>query len=139
MSELPPSDAALQFYYFGLYRALKRYRFAIIFGWAVVFIGCASVPLGCEFVGTPALVDLTLSCCTVVAGLALVQQGISSLAAYINVPFPIEDTSGAVPRGRVDELIQLMKDIDEGGWQEAHAAIRTLKEMASTHGLPALN
>lgn len=129
----------MQFYYFGLYRALKRYRFATVLGWVIVFIGCASVPLGCELVGTHALTDLTLSCCTVVAGLTLVQQGISSLAEYINVPFPTDDGTGTIPRAHVDELVQLMKDVDEGGWQEAHAAIRTLKEMATTRGLPALN
>jgi hypothetical protein len=129
----------LEFYYVGLYRALKRYRFATVLGWLIVLLGCASVPLGCGYAGEHGLIDLALSCCTIVSGLALVQQGISSLAAYVRIPFPVTGDTDAASRPWVGELVQLMKDVDDGGWQDAHAAIRTLKAMAVTHGLPGLN
>jgi hypothetical protein len=138
MSDSHDEDEELQFYYYGLFRALKRYRFATVLGWLIVVIGCASVPVGCNLVGTLSLIDLALSCSTLLSGLALVQQGISSLEAYITVPFPAGDAQRE-PRVWVHELIQLMKDVDDGGWQEAMAAIRRMKDMAATHGLPALN
>ena len=139
MTASAPTEGELQFYYFGLYAVLKRYRFMTMLGWLIVLLGCASVPFGWEVERT-GLIDLALSCCTIVAGLALVQQSVSSLASYINVPFDrarlgdsAEDNSVVVK-----EIKNLMNEIEEGGWQEAYAALRALREMSERHGLPPL-
>ena len=139
MSETSQENAALQFYYFGLYRALKRYRVSIILGWTIVCVGCASIPLGWRFFGFQGIVDISLSCCTVLAGIALVQLGVSSLDVYIRIPFPREDHAGTLPRTAMDEITRVMEDIERGGWHEAHSAMNKLKGMEATHGLPALH
>jgi hypothetical protein len=140
MSSVPPSQAELEFYYYGLYRALRRYRMMTILGWTVVALGIASVPLGWRYGQIHGLLDLALSGSAVVAGLALVQQSVASLETYLRVPFPpAGDSDGAdQPSTAVNEIRQLMKDLDEGGWLEAYGAIGKLKEMQSRHGLPPL-
>jgi hypothetical protein len=37
------------------------------------------------------------------------------------------------------EIIEIMKDVDEGGWQEAYAAIDRMEALRTKYGLPALN
>lgn len=136
-----PSEAELQFYYFGLHKALKRYRFSTILGWLIVLVGIASVPLGWEFGRPHGAVDIALSAFTVVAGLVIVQQSIASLSSYLTIPFQpptVEDPSQETP-SPVKEIVDLMKDVEEGGWQEAYGAIRKLEEMETSHGLPALD
>jgi hypothetical protein len=141
MSTPPPNDRELGFYYFGLYRVLIRYRRMTILGWCVVALGIASIPLGWESGQRHGIIDLGLSFAAIVAGLALVQQSVASLSSYISVQFPssiLED--GTVSEHEaISEVVQLMKDIDEGGWQEAYAAIGKLKEMETTYSLPPLN
>jgi hypothetical protein len=39
----------------------------------------------------------------------------------------------------IREIVKLMKDVYDGGWQEANAALRRLKAMETAYGLPALN
>jgi hypothetical protein len=34
--------------------------------------------------------------------------------------------------------VQLLKEIEEGGWQEAYAAIQKLRDIGTAHGLPPL-
>jgi len=140
MNSISISEAELQFYYFGLYKVLRRYRFMTILGWFVVAFGVVSVPLGWNVGRSHELIDLALSCFTIVAGLAVVQQSISSLDAYISVPFPSSGMgNGGVGQSPIlIEILQLMKDIDDGGWQEAYAAIGALKKMEKMYGLPAL-
>jgi hypothetical protein len=140
MNNASPNHEELEFYYHGLYRALRRYRIMTIFGWIVVAVGIASIPMGWRSGQTHGLLDLALSGSTVLAGLALVQQSVAFLSAYLQVPFPtaaggeVSDELSEVVR----EIRQLMKDLDEGGWQEAYAAIGKLKEMQSRYGLPPL-
>jgi len=138
MNSTSPTEAELQFFYFGLYKILKRYRFTTILGWLIVFIGAASTPLGWEFGRPHGLIDVALSMGTIAAGLMLVQQSVSFLDAYINVPFPTSSNGGWGQSAAINEINQLIKDIDEGGWQEAYAAIGILKRMEAKYGLPAL-
>jgi hypothetical protein len=138
MNSTSPTEVELQFFYFGLYRILRRYRFTTILGWLVVLIGAVSTPLGWEFGRPHGLIDLALSTGTIAAGLMLVQQSVSFLDAYVNVPFPTSSDGGWGQSAAIHEITQLMKDIDEGGWQEAYAAIGILKRMEAKHGLPAL-
>jgi hypothetical protein len=138
MSSVTPAQAELEFYYHGLYRALRRYRMTTLLGWIVVALGIASVPLGWRYGQVHGLLDLVLSGFTVVAGLALVQQSVTSLGTYLRVPFPPAGESDGAdqPSTVIHEIRQLMKELDEGGWQEAYGAIGKLEEMQSRHGLP---
>jgi len=136
-----PSDQDLQFYYFGLYAALKRYRTATLLGWLIVLVGCVSVPLGWNVARSHGMIDIALSVCTVAAGLAVVSLSISALETYLNVPFRGKNEGNGVDDRAIviEEIILLMKDIDHGGWQEAYAAIGKLKTMETRHGLPPLS
>jgi hypothetical protein len=130
------SDAELRYYYFGFHEALKRYRTITIIGWMVVVIGCVSFPVGWS-VGRPGgIVDIALSFATVVAGLGLVWQSISSLDAYIRIVLPFVHNGEQHPM--IHEVAEIMKDVDDGGWQEAYAAIRKMEDLQSKYGLPAL-
>jgi hypothetical protein len=136
-----PSERELHFYYFGLYKALKRYRFSTVLGWLIVLVGCSAVPLGWQLGGPRGAIDIVLSVCTVVAGLVVVQQAVASLSSYLTVPFA-STTDGEQlqePPLVIKEIIDLMNDVEAGGWQEAYAAIRKLKEIETSRGLPALD
>ena len=133
----PLSDGELRYYYSGFYKALKRYRTMTIIGWSVVAIGCASFPVGWS-VGRPGgLIEIALSCATVVAGLGLVSQSISSLEAYLRIALPFPHNGGQHPM--VYEIVEIMKDVDEGVWQEAYAAIRKMEELKARFEVPPLN
>ena len=136
-----PTEAELGFYYFGFYAFLRRYRVMTILGWTIVFLGLASIPLSWRL-GTPhGLVDTLLSLGTMVAGLAVVQQSVASLAAYLHVPFSERPGPGTTtpPHPAVQHIEEMMRDIDEGGWQEAYAAVRKLEQMHDSFGLPPLS
>jgi len=133
----PLSDNDLRYYYFGFHKALKRYRLMTIIGWVVVAIGCVSFPVGWS-VGRPSgLIEIVLSCATVVAGLGLVSQSISSLESYMRISLPFVHDGEQHPM--LFEIVEIMKDVDEGGWQEAYAAIDRMEALRAKHGLPALN
>jgi hypothetical protein len=135
-----PADEPLKYFYFGLYDALKRYRRMSLIGWAVVLIGCVGIGLRWRAGGPFGLVDLLLSAATILAGLALVQHSVENLTAYVRIPFP-ESTQPGYATGRgpaIQEIRELIKEIDEGGWQEAFLALRRLRGMEQRHGLPPL-
>ena len=138
MSEQLLSDTETQLYYFGLYRALKRYRLAILLGWAIVVLGVSSIVIGCRLAGLQSLLELALSVCTTAAGLGLVQLGISSLGEYVRLLMQSAADAKRGEGGVMEEIIRLMEDIDQGGWQEALSALKKLEGMATTHGLPPL-
>lgn len=130
------TDAELRYYYFGFHKALKRYRTITIIGWIVVVMGCVSFPVGWS-VGRPGgLIEIVLSCATVVAGLVLVSQSISALDAYIRITLPF--THNGEQHSMIHEVIEIMKDVDDGGWQEAYAAVQKMEGLQSKYGLPAL-
>lgn len=130
------TPAQQEFYYHGLYRVLRRYRTATIAGWAIVFAGVAAIPLGWNAGGGHGLLDLLLAAGTIVAGLVLVSEAVSFLAAYLAVPFPEDVPEGGETPGAASEIRLLMNDIENGGWQEAYAAIAGLRAIGVRHGLP---
>ena len=134
------SDGELTYYYHGLYKALKSYRFTTIIGWLVVLVGGISIPLGWEFGQPHGLIDIALSVATILAGLTVVQQAVASLSVYMAIPMQrLVQVEPAEEQPEVlRTIIVLMKDVEVGGWQEAYAAIRKLEEMHSIHGLPPL-
>lgn len=132
----------LQFYYFGLYRALKRYRVVVVIGWIVVAVGCMGIVHGWDLTRFHGLLDVGMAAFTVLAGLALVHNGVASLSAYVSIRFrraePGEGSSTGSHEQAVREILDMIQDIEAGGWQEAFSAMRRLREMQERYGLPAL-
>jgi hypothetical protein len=140
MSDAAVRDAALQFFYSGFFQALRRYRRAAVAGWTIVAAGSVGVVLGWDFAEPPGLYHLGLCLGAIVAGLALIQGNIAALSSYVRIPFPLPTArEDAEPwQGAVDELRALMKDVDDGGWQEAFAALNRISRMGERYGLPPL-
>lgn len=128
------SDGELRYFYFGFHQALKRYRSMTIVGWVVVVIGCVSFPVGWSMGRHGGIVDIVLSCATIVAGLGLVSQSISSLETYMKIALPFTFNGGHHPLVR--EVVEIMRDVDDGGWQEAYAAIRKVEGLQTKYELP---
>jgi hypothetical protein len=129
----------LQYYYFGFYRALKRYRSASLLGWSIVFLAMISVPFGWNLGRTAVFIEVVLTLLTILAGLALVWHTISALEEYVRIPFAQSETRpDAALSPLLKEIQSLMKEVDDGGWQEAYAAIGTLKAMEEKYALPKL-
>lgn len=138
MNETAPAPEEIEFYYHGFHRALRRYRTATFTGWIIAFAGVAGIPLGWSSASMHGVLDLLLCGGTIVAGLLVVSEAVSFLAAYVAVPFPPLRAAdeAAQDTGLVAEIRLLMKDVEGGGWQEAYAAIGTLKALGVRHGLP---
>jgi len=141
MTSPVPTDDELRFYYFGFYTVLKRYRSMTLLGWLVVAVGLMSFMLAWNVGREHGIVDTMLACGCASAGLALVQNSVASLSSYVAVPFrsTVGSTGDTEQVPAVREMVALMKGVDEGGWQDAYTAIRKLKELESTYGLPSLN
>jgi len=135
-----PTEAELQFYYFRFYRVLKRYRTMTLIGWSVVLVGSASVPLGWNIGRPGGLIELTLSGFTILAGLALVWQSVTSLDEYVKIPYPSQQSGNGNGETPVvlGEIMEIMQDVADGGWQEAYAALRKINELGMKHGFPSL-
>jgi hypothetical protein len=134
------SDAEMEYYYRGLYRVLGRYRTLTLMGWAFVVAGLASIVLGWRY-GTPhGLMDVLLSSLTIAAGVALVFQSVASLDAYVRIPVLALQgkSSEAEAPVVVKEILEVVREIESGGWQEAYLAVRKLRELGTLHGLPHL-
>lgn len=127
----------LEFYSHGFHRALKRFRGTTVFGWLLVLAGTAGIPFGWEFGRFHGSIDLALCGGTIIAGLVVVHQSIVSLSTYIRNPLAKQtglDEGWAPPQWKI-EITELMKEVDEGGWQEAYAAIAELRKIGMRHGL----
>lgn len=130
------TDDELQYFYFGFHRVLRRYRSTSILGWIIVLFGCISAPFGWNL-GRPAgVIEVLLTVLTILAGLSLVWQNISALQEYIRISFPLSP-SGEPEPARL-EIQKIMREVDDGGWQEAYAAIAKLKDLQQKYGLPVL-
>ncbi len=140
MSDVAVRDAALEFFYSGFYRALRRYRRAAVTGWAIVAAGFVGILLGWDFAKPPGLYQLGLCLGAIAAGLVLIQGNIEALSSYVRIPFPVPPAGEEAEalQGAVDELRGLMKDVDDGGWQEAFAALDRLRLMGERYGFPPL-
>src|SRR5512147_994689 len=129
-----PARAELDFFYFGFHAVLRPYRTMTVLGWAIVALGATSIPLSWRL-GTPhGILDTALSLRTILPYLLVVQQCITSLSSYVRVPFrereggiPAHDATPPPAHPALQAIEQLMRDVDEGGWQEAITAIRTLE------------
>ena len=130
------TDDELQYFYFGFYRILRRYRSTSVLGWIIVLFGCLSIPLGWNLGRATGFVDVALTVLTMLAGLSLVWQNISALQEYIRISFPRSSSSEPDP-ARL-EIQTVMKEVDDGGWQEAYAAIEKLNEIQMKYALPKL-
>jgi len=134
------TDAEMEYYYRGLYAVLRRYRTMTVLGWGLVVAGFASIVLGWRY-GTPhGLMDMLLSGLTIAAGVAVVYQGVVTLESYVRVPvLSLQGKSSedeALPVVR--EILEIIREIDTGGWQEAYLAIRKLRDLGAAYGLPSL-
>jgi hypothetical protein len=140
--DIPPpmSEAELEYYYYGLYRMLRRYRTMTLLGWAVVAAGLASMVLGWRYGMPQGLIDILLSCLTITAGVAVVYQGVAALETYVRVPvLSLQGKSSeSEAAGIVREILEIIREIDAGGWQEAYLAVRKLRDLGALHGLPPL-
>jgi hypothetical protein len=134
------TDAELEYYYYGFYRVLRRYRTTSILGWIIVVLGCLSVPVGWNFGRPSGFIEVILSLLTILAGLTVIWQNISALEEYTRVPFSVPTTAEmSEEQGfAVVEMRNLMEEVDNGGWQEAYAAIAKLGELQVKYGLPKL-
>ena len=130
------SDIELRFYYSGFFKALKRYRTITIIGWLVVGIGCVSFPVGWSLGRPNGIIEIGLSCATIVAGLGLVWQGIVTLERYVRIALPCDHNGEQHPL--IHRILEIMKDVDEGGWQDAYAAIRKVEQLGVEFSLPPL-
>lgn len=129
----PLSEVEFRYYCSGFHRALKRYRAMTIIGWVVVVIGCASFPVGWSLGRHAGIIEIVLSCMVIVAGLAIVWQSISSLESYTNIVLPASHIDEMHPMVR--EVLEIMKDVDDGGWQEAYGAMRKMEKLQAKHSL----
>ncbi|MBM2841139.1 MAG: hypothetical protein HW412_1667 [Bacteroidetes bacterium] len=132
----PLSESEIRYYFTGFYKMLKRYRRMTVIGWVIVAIGCLSFPVGWSIGRPGGLIEILLSCSTVVAGLAVVWQSVSWLDTYIRIAVPARDNGERHPA--VMKALEIMHDVDVGGWHEAHTAIRGLEELQITYSLPPL-
>ncbi len=133
------SDAELQYYYFGFYRILHRYRTLTLLGWGAVVAGCVGIFVGWEYYFPHGLLDIGISCSAIVAGLGLVHQSVVFLEEYLH--FPGREHLGRQINGEPQpevllKMKSLMRIIDEGGWQEAYLAIRELPSIGRQFQLP---
>ncbi len=135
-ADITLSDGELRYFYFGFHQTLKRYRSMTFIGWLVVVIGCVSFPVGWSMGRHGGIIDIVLSCATIGAGLGLVSQSISLLETYMKIALPFAFNGGHHPL--VHEVIDIMRDVDDGGWQEAYAAIRKVEDLQAKYGLPPL-
>jgi small neutral amino acid transporter SnatA (MarC family) len=104
-----------------------RYRRVTIVGWMVAFGGVLSFLLRWRAEGLAGLVDIMISAATVAGGILLVHYGIEGLSAFIRT------ARGALKEQELAELRALMEEVEQGGWQEAFAALGRVRSMAG-HG-----
>jgi hypothetical protein len=130
------TESELGYYYTGFTAVLLRHRRATILGWSIVAIGVAGLAWGWRGSGAHAIVDILLCGATIVAGIALVYQSVAMLSAYVNVPFPSATMEDPPPP--IADIAAVMHDVDEGGWQEAFGALRSLRVIGDRYGLPPL-
>lgn len=139
MPDSPPRDPALEYFYFGFFRALRRFRAVTVAGWCVAGAGFAAVALRWEPVWSGDLAGGLLCGLLVVAGIALVQQGVSELSWYTRVPFPrppaVGEGGGGL-EGALADLSEIMDSVDEGGWQDAVQALAALRRVGEQYDLP---
>ncbi len=128
-----PTPSELRYFVFGFHKVLKSYRTMTLLGWSIVATGCACAfllinagrglgPFGIVMAGT-----------TICSGLAFVWQSISTLESYLHIVLPFVRSEATSPV--IASAAEIMKKVDEGGWQEAYAAIHTIEQLQNQYGL----
>ncbi len=139
MPDVPARDPALEYFYFGFYRALRRFRTTTLAGWCITGAGVAAIAFRWDPVWRGDLAGGLLCGLLVVAGIFLVQQGVSELSGYTKIPFPHPPAGGEESEwlpGAVAEISVVMEKVEEGGWQEALQALSALRGIGERYSLP---
>jgi hypothetical protein len=97
-----------------------------------------SIPLAWNLGRRGEVVDVSLTVMTILAGLVVVWQNIAALEQYIRVPFPTATDSAGETSLPIKEIKNVMKEVDDGGWQEAYEALQRLREIQMKYSLPQL-
>jgi hypothetical protein len=136
MNEPRVEHDALEFYYYGFYAALRRFRAFAVVGWLVALLGFAAFFFAWDLVRPWGWFSLLLCCANVVSGIAVVQIAVGALDAYVRIPCSYDGSRENGAAGVVEELRSIMKEVEEGGWREAQVAIRGLLLVGERFGLP---
>jgi len=138
MLERVAQDPALHFFYFGFFQALRRFRTFTIAGWLLAGSGVGAIALRWEPVWSGDLASVMMCVFLFAGGVATVHVNLSALMSYVRVPFPPPDAGGGSgdSADAVREILPLMKEVDEGGWQEAFRAMESLRAIGVRYGLP---
>jgi len=107
----------------GFLESLKRYRRVTLVGWMVAAGGAMALVLRWRSPGMLGLLDIVLSGATIAAGILLVLYGIEGLSAFIRTAL------AALQKEELTELRELMKEVEDGGWQDAFAALARVRRM----------
>lgn len=134
-------ETALQFFYFGFHHALQRFRVTVLAGWCIAGAGVAALAFRWGPLWEGDLVGGILCALLVVAGILLVQQGVTELSIYVKIPFPQppDTDENRDLRNTVADLAAVMGDVEEGGWQDALQALAALRAIGERYGLPKPN
>jgi hypothetical protein len=138
MPDSPVRENALQFFYFGFHHVLRRFRVTVIAGWCIAGAGGAALAFRWGPLWEGDLAGGILCALLIVAGVLLVQQGVTELSNYVQVPFPSPpDTEEHRDLcSAVGELSLVMKEVEEGGWQDALQALAAVRAIGERYGLP---
>jgi hypothetical protein len=138
MLERSAQDAAREFYYFGFFRALQRFRTFTIIGWILAASGVAAMVLRWAPFWTGDLTALVLCALLIASGIVIVHVNVAALTAYLQIPFPPlkPDEGNTEFADAVGEIVPLMKEVDEGGWQDAFRVLHSLRAIGVRYGFP---
>ena len=109
--------------------SLRRFRTTTIFGWLITTAGFISLAMGWRAESFHEILDLALSCLAMVAGVTVVHVSVQALEGYVQVAMralqgePVNHTG----TGQSAELLTLMREVRDGGWQEAFTALRKVR------------
>lgn len=138
MLERVAQDPALNFFYFGFFHALRRFRTFTIAGWLLAGSAVGAIALRWGPVWSGDLASVLVCALLFTGGVAIVHVNLTALMSYVRVPFPPPDAEGGNVQcaEAVREILPLMKEVDEGGWQEAFRAMESLRSIGARFGLP---
>ncbi len=104
-----------------------------LLGWSIVATGCACAFLVINAGKNLGPFGVVMAGATILSGLVFVWQSISTLESYMSIglPFSRAETTNPV----IASAAEIMRKVDEGGWQEAYASIQKLEELQNQFDL----
>ncbi len=130
-------EAGRAYCYPGFASSLRRYRRMTVLGWVVVAAGFLSLMIGWRDVTSHGMLDLLLSTLAMASGVGIVQQSVMTLESYVRTRGILVSAIPQAERGpAIDEALALMEEVETGGWQDAYAALKKLRALGTTHGIP---